>query len=171
LVKHLKDVKKEKTVGGMRAKLEAAKLAMRLGVSMMIVNGHEKGVVQKAINGEDTGTLFGAAPEREGARKKWIAFSAARKGAIVVDDGACEALRIKKRSLLPGGISKVVGQFERAQIVELQNSSGEVFGRGVTHYSSREISQIAGHKTGEIQAVLGYKRQDEVIHRNDMVLL
>jgi glutamate 5-kinase len=171
LVKHLKDVKTEKTVGGMRAKLEAAKLAMRLGVSMMIVNGHEKGIIQKAIHGEDAGTLFGASPEREGARKKWIAFSAARNGAIVVDAGAYEALRLKKRSLLPGGISKVIDQFDRGQIVELQNTAGEVFGRGVTNYSSQEVAKIAGRNSGEIQSILGYKHRDEVIHRNDMVLL
>ncbi|MFA6600453.1 MAG: glutamate 5-kinase [Candidatus Omnitrophota bacterium] len=170
LVKHLKDTRKEKNVGGMRAKLEAAKLAMRLGVSMMIVNGHEKGIVERAVSGEDTGTLFGALPERESARKKWIAYSAARKGALGIDDGACEALRGKHRSLLPGGIVTVHGEFDAGEVVELQTVSGEVFGRGVVRYASREVVRIAGKKTGEIESILGYKSQDEVIHRNDMIL-
>jgi glutamate 5-kinase len=170
LPKHLRDIKKERNVGGMRAKLDAAKLAMRLGVSMVIVNGHEKKILQRVLCGEDVGTVFGALEERESARKKWIAYSAARKGALVVDDGAYEALCGKKKSLLPGGIVKVTGQFERGQVIEIHNAAGEVFGRGMVRYSSKEIVQIAGKRSNEIAKILGYKAQDEVIHRNDLVL-
>jgi glutamate 5-kinase len=170
LVKHLVDVKKERTVGGMKAKLEAARVAMKLGVSMLIVNGHEEGVVGRALAGEDVGTLFGAQIGSANARKKWIAYSAARQGAVVIDDGAVDALTTRNRSLLPGGIVKITGHFERGQVVEIARASGEVLGRGVVKYSAREIAQIAGRKTGEIESVLGYKLQDEVIHRNDLVL-
>ncbi len=170
LVKHLKDVKKEKNVGGMKAKLEAARVAMRLGVSMMIVNGHEDGIIGRALEGEDVGTLFGAQLESENARKKWIAYSAARKGTVVIDAGAFEALKTKNKSLLPGGIVKVSGHFERGQVVEIVCVTGEALGRGVAKYSNREITQIAGRKTSEIEKILGHKSQDEVIHRNDMVL-
>ncbi len=170
LVRHLKDTRKQKTVGGMRAKLKAARIAMRLGVPLMIVNGHEPSVIQKALAGEDVGTLFLAADSKKNAREKWIAFSAARKGGLVLDAGAFEALKAKKRSLLPSGIVKVRSDFKRGDIVELETLDGKVFGRGLVRYSSRELEKIAGKKSHEIQGVLGYKYQDEAIHRNDLVI-
>ncbi len=170
LVKHLKDTRKEKTVGGMAAKLKAAKVAMDLGVSLMIVNGHQEGILQRALRGEDVGTIFWAGSEKKDARRKWIAFSAPRKGSVIVDTGAFEALRSKKRSLLSSGAVKARGNFDRGDIVELETLEGKVFGRGVVHYSSKELAKIAGKKTSEIESILGYKHQDELIHRNDMVL-
>ena len=170
LVAHVQDKRKEKTVGGMKAKLQAARIAMRLGVPLVIVSGHEEKIIQRTLVGEDVGTIFCASNSQKNARKKWIAFSAARKGAVVVDAGACEALRTKKRSLLPSGLVKIQGSFERGAIIELETLEGKVFGRGQVRYSSQELGQIAGKKTHEIQAVLGYKCPDEVIHRNDLVL-
>lgn len=170
LVRHLRDSQKAKTVGGMRAKLKAAKVAMGLGVPLMIVNGHEKEVVRKALDGEDVGTLFYPSSEGKSAREKWIAYSAARRGAVHVDDGAYEALRRKKTSLLASGVFKTSGDFRKGDVVELLNREGKVFGRGLVHYSSNELEKIAGKKSHEIQAVLGYKNQDEVIHRNDLVV-
>lgn len=170
LLRHLKDIKNQRTVGGMKAKLKAAQSAMRLGVPLAIVNGHEKGVITKFLEGEDVGTAFIAGRERKNARKKWIAFSAARRGALTVDAGALEALQSKKKSLLPGGVISVEGKFERGDVVELKASGGKVFGRGVVNYSSRELEQIAGKKTTEIPSILGYKNQDEVVHRNDLLL-
>jgi glutamate 5-kinase len=157
-------------VGGMRAKLRAARIAMRLGIPLLIVSGHEKDILKKALRGEDVGTLFWAAKSAKNARQKWIAFSAARKGNLVVDVGAYEALKSKKRSLLPGGILKTKGLFERGDVLELETPEGTVFGRGVTRYSSYELDRIAGKKTHQIEKILGYKYQDEVIHRNDLVI-
>ncbi len=170
LVRHLQDTKKAKTVGGMRAKLKAAKTAMGLNVPMLIVNGHAEGVVGKCLAGEDVGTLFYPSDQGKSARKKWIAYSAVRKGSIQVDDGAFEALRRKKTSLLASGVIKARGDFERGDVVELENREGKVFGRGVIRYDSGELQKIHGKKSHEIQAVLGYKYQDEVIHRNDLVI-
>ncbi len=170
LVKHLKDSKREKTVGGMRAKLSAARTAMRLGVSLAIVNGHEKGILKRFLSGEDVGTVFYAHKSAKDARRKWIAFSAARKGAIIVDNGAFEALQGNKRSLLPSGIVRVRGEFKAGEAVELENEEGRVFGRGLARYSSAELTRIAGKKSGEIESVLGYKYQDEVVHRSDLIL-
>ncbi len=169
LVRHLKDSQKEKTVGGMKAKLQAARAAMHLGVSLVIVNGHEDNVVQKVLQGEDVGTIFLSSDADKSARKTWIAFSARRQGTLVIDRGAFEALQAKHRSLLPSGIVKVRGPFNRGDVVELESSEGRIFGRGVVRYSHRELAQIAGKKTHEIETVLGYKHQDEVIHRNDLV--
>ena len=102
-------------------------------------------------------------------RHKWIAFSATRSGSVTIDAGASQAL-LGKKSLLPGGIVKVEGNFDAGQVVEVETLEGKVLGRGVVHYSSRDLGRIAGKKTGEIQAILGSKASDEVIHRNDLVL-
>ncbi len=170
LVKHIHDKVTNKTVGGMRSKLAAAKIAMNLGIPLMIVNGHEAGIVQKVIEGEDVGTLFMPGGSNRSSRKKWIAFSAARKGSIVIDQGAQKAIHNEKRSLLASGILKAKGQFDRKEIVEIEASDGKVLGRGLTRYSNQELSKILGKKSGEIQKALGYKHGDEVIHRNDLVM-
>lgn len=170
LMKHLKGKSNEKSAGGMKAKLESARVAMKLGIPLLILNGHEKHILSSALRGEDKGTLFIPGISQRSAKEKWIAFSAPRSGALVLDDGACKAVAEDKRSLLARGITKIVGEFQAKKIVELQTSSGEVFGRGIVRYSSRDLNLIAGKKSQEIQSILGYKVQDEVIHRNDLVV-
>jgi len=91
-------------------------------------------------------------------------------GAIIVDAGACEALQGKKRSLLASGIVRIRGEFKAGEAVELETAEGLVFGRGLTRYSSAELTRIAGKKSSEIESVLGYKYRDEVIHRSDLIL-
>ncbi len=170
LVKHLKDTKKERTVGGMRAKLEAARVAMRLGVSLLIVNGHEEGILSRALRGEDVGTLFVAGAKPHNARKEWIAFTAPRKGTLVVDNGAFQALREGKRSLLATGVKKSKGDFKKQDVVELATADGTIFGRGVTRFNRTELDQVMGKKSSEIQAILGSAASSEVIHRNDLLI-
>jgi len=170
LVKHLRIKSNEKTVGGMKSKLEAAKVAMRLGLPLLIVNGHEERIVSRALEGEDVGTLFLPGQGGKSSRKKWIAFAAARCGILVVDDGAYRVLRGENRSLLASGIVKVTGPFDRKDVVEIANAQGKVFGRGIVRYSSRELAQIAGKKSESIKEILGYKYGDEIIHRNDLVV-
>lgn len=170
LVKHVKDSRKEKTVGGMSAKLKAATTAMNLGIPMLIVNGHEPGVIQEALDGKDIGTLFMPSRGKPSARQMWISFSAPRQGSVTVDDGAFDKLRSHRVSLLSRGVLSVKGDFDKGHVVELETRDGRVFGRGVTKYSSRELSLLAGKKTDEMTSVLGYKAQGEVIHRNDLVI-
>ncbi|MDP3919525.1 MAG: glutamate 5-kinase [Candidatus Omnitrophota bacterium] len=170
LVRHIRDSKTHTTVGGMKAKLEAARIAMRLAVPLLIVNGHREGIIQQALAGEDVGTLFLPGTAHKSARKKWIAFSAPRRGRVVVDDGAYEALSRRKSSLLPRGIVEVHGNFEKGHVVELSMTDGSVFGRGVAQFSSRDLVSLVGKKTAEIHEILGYKAQDEAIHRNNLVL-
>ena len=170
LIRHLKEKVSEKTVGGMKAKLEAARVAMRLGIPLLIVDGHCEGIMAKVLAGEDVGTLFLSGKEHKDARKNWIAFSAKRQGTIIVDPGAYKALNRDKRSLLASGILRLKGDFEQGDVVELENSEGRIFGRGVVRYASRELMQITGKKSHEIKTILGYKYQDEVIHRNDLVV-
>lgn len=169
LFPHLRDEKKEKTVGGMRAKLEAARLAMQSGIPLLLVNGHEEKVLEKVLAGEDVGTLFVPGGRRRTSRENWIAFSASKRGAIFVDRGAYEALLKGRKSLLPRGVVGLEGEFSRGAVVELQWED-QIFGRGVVFYSSEELSKIAGKRTDEIEKVLGCKYKDEVIHRDNLVL-
>ncbi len=169
LLMHLADKKREETVGGMRAKLQAARVALRLGIPFMIVNGHTPHILRDIINGKDVGTLFITSGAQKDMRRKWIAFSAMRSGSLMVDGGAYQAL-LAKKSLLPGGILKIQGNFEKGQVVELETPDGKVFGRGVVRYHSHDLGRIAGKRTIEIQAILGAKTYDEAIHRNDLVI-
>lgn len=170
LLVHLVDTKREETVGGMRAKLKAARVAMRLGIPFMIVNGHQPHILRDILDGKDVGTLFVASRNKKDMRQKWIAFSATRHGTLVLDAGACQALLVGKKSLLPGGIVKIKGDFEKGQVVELETLEGQAIGRGMVHYPSDDLRRIAGKKTSQIQEILGAKSYDEVIHRNDLVL-
>jgi len=169
LSSHLRDQKKERTVGGMKAKLEAAKLAMQSGIPLLIVNGHQQDILERALRGEDVGTLFAAGEKRRTARENWIAFSAPKKGILSVDRGAYEALVTGRKSLLPRGVVSCQGKFSRGDVVELCFDS-KIFARGVVFYSHEELSKIAGRRSDEIQSLLGYKRKDEIVHRNDLVV-
>lgn len=169
LFPHLRDERKAKSVGGMRAKLEAARLAMQGGIPLLLVNGHEEGILPRVLGGEDRGTLFIPGGAKRSARANWIAFSASKKGRVWVDRGAYEALAGKRKSLLSRGVTRLEGKFTRGEVVELCHES-QVFGRGVVSYSSDELSKIAGRKTDEIEGLLGYKYKDEVIHRDDLVV-
>ncbi len=169
LVKHLRERKRETTVGGMRAKLEAARKAMHLGIPLLIVDGGMRGVLERAVRGEDVGTLFSAKAKIQGARKRWIAFTAARRGKVTVDPGALKALS-RKKSLLPIGVRGVEGSFEAGDVIEIVGEDGGAVGRGVSAYSLREARRIMGKRSSEIKALLGRKGKDEVIHRDDIVL-
>lgn len=166
---HLRDKKKETSVGGMKAKLEAARLAMQSGIPLLLVNGHQRGILKRIIAGEDVGTLFATGERRRTTRENWIAFSAPKKGRLFVDRGAYEALTEGRKSLLPRGVVRHEGKFDRGEVVELCFES-QVFGRGVVRYPHDELAKIARHKTDEIEGILGYKHKDEIIHRNDLVV-
>jgi len=170
LVKHLKDKQKIKNVGGMRAKLEAARIAMRSGIPVLIVNGHEPDIISKAIADEDVGTIFLPGKGRANARKKWIAFASRRKGTLVVDEGAYRVISRESRSLLASGIRRSRGQFNRGEVVELETEDGKVFGRGLVRYSSREVSKISGKRSDEIRMMLGDLYQSSVIHCDDLMV-
>ncbi len=114
-------------------------------------------------------TLFLPGGEPRSARKAWIAGAVNPAGALVVDDGAARALRGGK-SLLPAGVVAVEGAFERGDCIVIRTRSGAEAGRGLSAYASTDIRLIAGHKSGEIAAILGYRGRDEIIHRDDLVV-
>jgi glutamate 5-kinase len=157
--------------GGMRSKILAAKKVGAYGVPMVIINGRKHGSLQSLFDGKDIGTLFLPKEERHRSRQHWIAYSACSAGKVVVDDGGRDALVNKGKSLLPGGIVQVEGSFKAGDCVNCSDSRGNVFARGLTKYSSADLELIKGLKTSQIASVLGHKDYDEVIHRDDLVIL
>ncbi|MBI5562898.1 MAG: glutamate 5-kinase [Deltaproteobacteria bacterium] len=157
--------------GGIISKCEAARKAAHFGVPTVIADGRTGGVLGKVLACEDIGTLFLPKEDRLTSRKHWIAFSTRPTGRLFVDDGAKEALLKKGGSLLPSGIKDVDGGFEAGEVVHCVDAKGMEFARGVANYSSAEIKRIKGIKTTEIEAALGYKVYDEVIHRDNLVVM
>src|SRR5437868_9736258 len=159
--------------GGMVTKLAAARIAIQAGCHMLIAEGRPEldGIAGPlmAVEAGARATLFLPGAEPRSARKAWIAGAVNPAGALVVDDGAARALRSGK-SLLPAGIVAVEGSFERGDCVIVRTRAGNEAGRGLSAYASTDISRIAGHKSGEIAAILGYRGRDEIIHRDDLVL-
>jgi len=154
--------------GGMVTKLAAARLAVGAGCGMLIAKGSPRGPLA-AIEAGARATLFLPRAEPRSARKAWIAGAVNPAGAIVVDDGAVAALQGGK-SLLPAGVVGVEGAFERGDCIVVRTRAGAEAARGLSAYASGDIHRIAGHKSGEIAAILGYRSRDEIIHRDDLVL-
>jgi len=153
-------------------KLAAARIAMQAGCAMLIAEGHPGGGPQSplaAIAAGGRATLFLPGGEPRSARKAWIAGAVSPAGAVIVDDGAARALRGGK-SLLPAGVVEVEGNFERGDCVVVKTRAGGEAARGLSAYASVDIRRIARHKSGEIEAILGYRGRDEIIHRDDLVL-
>lgn len=159
------------SMGGMYTKLQAARIVTNSGEPMVIANGKTSQVIRRILEGEEIGTLFLPRKEKVTSRKRWIAFTRRRCGKIFVDKGAKEALRLKGRSLLPSGIVKVEGDFREGDMVSVVNGDDEEFARGLSNYSSLEIEKVKGAKTKDIKSILGYKYYDEVIHRDNLVIL
>jgi glutamate 5-kinase len=156
--------------GGMVTKLAAARIAMGAGCHMIIAQGRPRARGPlAAIEAGGKASLFLPRAEPRSARKAWIAGAVNPAGAIVVDDGAARALR-QGRSLLPAGVVAIEGSFERGDCVVVRTRAGSEAGRGLSAYASGDIQRIAGHKSGEIAAILGYRGRDEIIHRDDLVL-
>jgi glutamate 5-kinase len=156
--------------GGMTTKLEAARAAARCGASTVLCNGFASDVLLRVARGEDVGTVF-LTRSRLASRKHWLAFTTHTRGQIVLDDGAVEALVERGKSLLPAGIQAVRGEFGIGEPVGCVDPRGVEFARGLVAYTSEAIGRIAGLPTPKVPQVLGYSNGDEVIHRDDLVLL
>ncbi len=155
--------------GGMTTKIQAARIAAESGCSTIITNGAPQNPIAKLRKGA-LHTLFRAGESPSNARKKWILNSLVSHGKLVVDDGAAKALSGKK-SLLPIGIKRVEGSFNRGDIVNITTEKGKVIAKGISAYSSKDAALIQGKKTAEIEKILGFSGREAVIHVNDMVLL
>ncbi len=156
-------------LGGMQAKLHAAESVTRGGRMMVIANGHTTRIID-ILEGKKVGTLFMPGKGRLTSRKVWIA-NTRKKGAVVVDDGAVEAIGTRGKSLLPSGILDVVGAFEAGELIGVEDPGGMEIARGLVRYGSEEVRKILGKKTSEVAAVLEGVEGAEVIHRDDLVVL
>ena len=159
-------------VGGMQTKLDAASVVTKAGEAVIIANGRTDNVLKRVMQGENIGTFFLPNEEKLTSRKKWIGYTMKSKGTIYVDTGAVCALSEKGKSLLASGIVSVEGDFNKGDIISISSKEDKViFAKGLTNYSSEEIEKIKGRSTSEITKVLGYKLYNEVIHRDNMVIL
>jgi len=157
--------------GGMKTKLQAAKIAINAGVSLVIASGQKQGIINKITRGEVTGTLFPAQAKALHSRKRWIAFCPTIQGSITVDKGAQKAVVKEGRSLLPSGILWVDGNFERGDTVRVLDEKGNEFARGLVNYSAKDLLKIKGERTKEIYNILGDESESEAIHRDNLVII
>ncbi len=157
--------------GGMASKVQSAKKASGYGIPAIIMNGKKPGLLLSALKGFDVGTVFLPGKSSLTSRKHWIAYALPTSGHLVLDSGARDALLLRGRSLLPSGILQIKGHFEIGDAVKCEDEQGKAFAKGLTNYNARDIEKIKGKKTGEIAAILGYKDYDEVIHRDNLVIL
>jgi glutamate 5-kinase len=157
--------------GGMRSKLRAARLATAAGESVIIANGSQPGVLDAIMAGEAVGTLFlphgGTVP----AWKRWLGYTARPKGRLVVDAGARQAVQQRNRSLLPIGVIQVSGAFSKGDVLAVCDAEGVEFARGLTNYSAADMHRIQGLRTEQIAEVLGAVPYEEVVHRDNLVVI
>jgi len=156
--------------GGMITKLEAVKTAAHSGAATILCNGSTPNIITRVLDGESLGTIFMPA-ERMTSRKHWVAFTARVEGKLVLDPGASRAIQQRGRSLLPAGIVSLSGSFRRGDAVACIDPTGREIARGLCAYGADEVEQIKGRSTREIERVLGYSNGDELIHRDDLVIL
>ncbi len=157
------------STGGMKSKIEAARIATDSGVHMMIAKGTEPHALAAVYDGQARASIFLATDQPRTARKRWILAHVKPAGRLVLDEGACKAL-LSGKSLLPAGVKGVEGTFGRGDAVQICNQAGVQIGIGLSTYDDDHTRKIAGHKSQEIAAILGFSRGDELIHRDDLVL-
>ena len=156
--------------GGMVTKLQAAEIVTGSGEMMVLADGKELDVVNRILGGENIGTLF--LPQTpKSSRKRWIAYSRPPKGRLLVDNGARNALVDRGKSLLASGVRGVEGEFEYGDTVSCLDENRDEFGRGLVNYNTEDITRIIGKHTGEIEKILGSRYYEEVIHRDNLVLM
>ncbi|HEU19367.1 MAG TPA: glutamate 5-kinase [Deltaproteobacteria bacterium] len=157
-------------MGGMKSKVIAARKVTAFGIPFIIVPGKKKGILHEVFSGENVGTLFLPMEEHLKSKKHWIAFTLRSRGKLYIDDGARSAITQQGKSLLPGGVLAVEGDFSVGDPVTCLDASGQVFAKGLVNYSSRDIDRIKGLKTAKIKQVLGSHPYDEIIHRDNMAV-
>ncbi|MEE2822931.1 MAG: glutamate 5-kinase [Acidobacteriota bacterium] len=159
------------TTGGMKSKLIAIQKAAHYGLPSILANGLREGIIQRILKGEQEGTLFLAEEESLSARKHWILHSLVPQGSLTVDDGALQAIVEQGKSLLPIGIMGVSGNFRSGNAVQILGPDNKEIARGLSNYDSNEVQIIKGQKSEKIESLLGYSYYDEVINRDDLVLV
>ncbi|WP_419175245.1 glutamate 5-kinase [Desulfosediminicola sp.] len=165
------NVKSALGTGGMQSKIRAAKMVSAAGGSSFIGPGREPDILKQLFSGELIGTFFFPSASKLPSRKHWIAYVLKPKGKLILDQGACYALSKNGKSLLPSGINQVIGDFGVGDSVECCDQNGDVFAVGLINYSSADIAKIQGVQSHMIAELLGFKDSEEVMHRDNLVLL
>ena len=157
--------------GGMRTKLEAARMVTRFGGKVLIANGKEPFIIRKIFNGEDFGTMF--LPQTEGLsdKKRWIGYATNIIGKITVNEGAKKALIEEEKSLLPIGVLGIINEFNKGDVVSILDESGAEFARGIVNYDSKACEKLIGSHSDSILHILGYKNYDAIITRDNITIL
>ena len=155
--------------GGMATKLSAARLAARSGTATIIANGRQPDVIAQIAEGVPLGTFLQTHRRPQSARKQWLASLLHAQGKLVLDDGAVRGVSDQGRSLLPIGVVSVSGDFQRGDLVSCIDSAGRERARGLVNYSSEEARALAGKGSADIESVLGYRGEEELIHRDNLV--
>jgi len=156
--------------GGMITKLLAAEIVTGSGGLMVLADGSEKNILNRIMDGEAIGSLF-LPQKRMSSRQRWIAYSRPPKGQVFVDEGAHHALLNHGGSLLPCGVREITGKFKFGDTISCRDQNDREFARGLVNYNTQEAQQIIGKNTHEIEKVLGYRHYDEIIHRDNLVLI
>jgi glutamate 5-kinase len=156
--------------GGMASKIAAARKATLKGIPVIIANGRTKNIIRNIVKGEETGTLFLPQKKAVCGRKHWIAFTRAIKGKIIIDEGAVKALIKNGKSLLPSGVIGVSGRFNRGDSVQIVDRNGIEIAVGMVDYNHSELEKIKGLNSRKIEEMLGFKHNDEIIHRDNLLI-
>ncbi len=164
------------STGGMQTKIEAAKIATQSGTTVIISNGKTKGIITEILQayltgGKKCGTTFVAKENKLNSRKRWIMYHLKESGELIIDEGAKEAILNRGKSLLPSGILDVKGKFDEGDAVIIKDTQNRKLAKGLIGYSQNDLLKIKGKQTNEIEQILGYEYGEEVIHRDNLVLL
>lgn len=157
--------------GGMYSKILAAKKAISYGITVNIISGRKSRLIVSLLQGGHHGTEFKPQTKRISSRKGWIAYAIKPRGSLVIDEGAVNAILKSGKSLLPSGIVKVEGVFDIGDAVYCVDLRGKRIAKGIVNYSFNDAEKIKGRKTSEIESILGYKYSDEVVHRDNLIVL
>ncbi|MBU1077514.1 MAG: glutamate 5-kinase [Spirochaetes bacterium] len=158
------------STGGMKSKLNAVKISINSGIPVIIANHKKEDILKKVVSGKNEGTFFCPSEKGLSQKKRWLAYSVVSHGKILIDDGAKNALIEMGKSLLPGGIVKAEGRFNKGEPVDVCDKNGEPFGRGLVNYERGVVELIKGKKTEQIRSLLKEKFYTEVIHRDNLVI-
>ncbi len=161
----------QRGTGGMTTKLEAARLATASGAAVVITRGTIPDVLVRLAAGEMVGTFFSPTASKHESRRRWLLSGLAARGKVVVDEGAAGALSRQNKSLLPAGILAVQGTFVRGETIEILSQNKKRLGYGITNYGSEEVKSIMGSHSDRIASILGHEYGDEVVHKNNLVVL
>ena len=158
--------------GGMATKLVSARAASKAGIDCIIANGRVKGILSKMVLfKEKIGTMIPGANKKFDAKKRWIAYSSTARGSVRVDDGARTALVDDNKSLLASGIVASNGEFASGDVISISDKDGHELARGISNYSSEEVKKLKGLRSADFRSVLGYKAKDEIVHKDNLVIL